>query len=350
MAQAVEAPAGTMAEGPTSHTQNQAEALLNGLDPDQIMMLREELEEWRVGDDGKGHAAIDHWDVRRTLIRVFGVGGFDIFQVHPPEMVAVQEIPASGNGSAKYTVTYRALSRLVLRNRRGVQLAVFEDGAIDEGLKQPSLTQAHDQGYKGAMSGALKRCAINLGDVFGLSLYNKGSLVPVVYTPADRYRDQAVEAWDDFTVIGQTYASAKQDNVLDRKVWNYDRTARVALWRLLQDRGGELQPDKPKQDDHREQPKSGSPAEGEGREDARRQEQAGGTTLEALKDKINAGWSNRISCQQNLEDARIHGLLDETVKVGEMEVRIEDLLTQRIAKLKAQVQAAQGGATEGQAA
>jgi hypothetical protein len=84
------------------------------------------------------------------------------------------------------------------------------------------------------------------------------------------------------------------------------------------------------------------------REDVQRQAQAGGTTLEALKQKINAGWSNRLSCEQNLADARKHGLLDETVKVGEMDVRVEDLLTRRIAQLKEQ--AAQGGATEGQAA
>jgi hypothetical protein len=33
---------------------------------------------------------------------------------------------------------------------------------------------------KSAISGALKRCAVNLGDQFGLSLYRDGSVAPVV--------------------------------------------------------------------------------------------------------------------------------------------------------------------------
>lgn len=244
MATATEAPA--TAEGPTSHTQNQGDALPNGLDPDQIIMLREAMEAWRVGDDGKGHSAMEHWDTRRTLIRIFGIGGFDIIQVHPPVQVAVLESRDSDNerSPVKYTVIYRALCRLVIRNRRGVQLAVFEDGAVDEGLKQPSLSAAHDQGYKGAMSGALKRCAMNLGDQFGLSLYNKASLVPVVHTPADFYRDLAVSevAWNDLAELGRIRGMAGDDKVLNQKVWSYDRTVRIELGEMLRRRGVQLRP------------------------------------------------------------------------------------------------------------
>ncbi|MEU5323036.1 hypothetical protein AB0G67_40730 [Streptomyces sp. NPDC021056] len=70
--------------------------------------------------------------------------------------------------------------------------------------------------------------------------------------------------------------------------------------------------------------------------------------LEKLKAKINAGWNNVLSCEQNLIEAKHKGLLDDTVPVGEQQVRVEDLLTRRIAQLKEQ--AAQGGNTEGKAA
>lgn len=68
--------------------------------------------------------------------------------------------------------------------------------------------------------------------------------------------------------------------------------------------------------------------------------------LEKLKAKVNAGWNNVLSCEQNLAEARQKKLLDELVAVGEEQVRVEDLLSKRIATLKA----AQGGDTERSAA
>ena len=353
MATAIEAPASTTAEGPTQHTHFKPEELLRLLDPDQVVMLREELEPWRIGDDGKGHSAIEHWDVRRSLIRIFGVGGYDIFQVHPPECIAVLEIkPDSGNGPTKYTVVYKALTRLVIRNRQGVQLAVFEDGAIDEGLKQPSLAQAHDQGYKGSMSGALKRCAMNLGDAFGLSLYNKGSEVPVVYTPADRYRDQAVAAWDDFQVIGQTYASAKADEVLEHKVWNYDGSARVYLWKLLQERGNELQPKAPESGSKQDEGRGGSGAGGNAGErsestppvDETPSSEPGTDHLARLRAQANACWmnpGNSLALAQIILDAEKHKVADSevTLKNGRV-MTFRELLNGRITELEQQAGAA----------
>ena len=42
------------------------------------------------------------------------------------------------------------------------------------------IGDAHDMALKTAESGALKRAATNLGDQFGLSLYNDGSMLPLV--------------------------------------------------------------------------------------------------------------------------------------------------------------------------
>jgi hypothetical protein len=75
--------------------------------------------------------------------------------------------------------------------------------------------------------------------------------------------------------------------------------------------------------------------------------QRSGRELEKLKAKVNAGWNNVLSCEQNLHEARQKNLLDELVAVGEQQVRVEDLLTKRIATLK---KAAQGGDAERSAA
>lgn len=68
---------------------------------------------------------------------------------------------------------------------------------------------------------------------------------------------------------------------------------------------------------------------------------AAGPELEKLKAKVNAGWNNVLSCEQNLLEARKRNLHHEEVPVGELMVRIEDLLTKRITELRA----AQGGDT-----
>jgi hypothetical protein len=44
----------------------------------------------------------------------------------------------------------------------------------------PDVGEAHDMAVKTGESDAFKRAAINLGDNFGLSLYNNGSPAPVV--------------------------------------------------------------------------------------------------------------------------------------------------------------------------
>lgn len=52
--------------------------------------------------------------------------------------------------------------------------------ACGDAINQPSAADAHDLALKTADSQALKRAAVNCGDQFGLSLYNGGTLEPVV--------------------------------------------------------------------------------------------------------------------------------------------------------------------------
>jgi hypothetical protein len=70
--------------------------------------------------------------------------------------------------------------RLTIRYADGSTMAVFDNGACGDSTNQPSLGDCHDNAFKTALSQALKRCAINLGDQFGLSLYNDESRDPVI--------------------------------------------------------------------------------------------------------------------------------------------------------------------------
>ncbi|MFE3197192.1 Rad52/Rad22 family DNA repair protein [Embleya sp. NPDC059237] len=130
----------------------------------------------------QGQAHLAAWDVRRTLTRIFGFTGWS-FEIKSTELVS--EV----NQGGKWTAIYRATGRLTIRDRHGVEVGHWEDGATGAGKNQPSAAGAHDLAYKSAISVALKRCAANLGDQFGLSLYNDGSLDPVVGLSL-AYRDE----------------------------------------------------------------------------------------------------------------------------------------------------------------
>lgn len=127
-----------------------------------------------------GQSHVEAWDVRRYLIRVFGFCGYDVETIKCECIERIEIPPVGPKGKPRYTIVYSADVRLTVKAPNGTALAVYEDGATGDAVNQPSLGDAHDFAKKTALSQALKRCATNLGDQFGLSLYNKGDMTPVV--------------------------------------------------------------------------------------------------------------------------------------------------------------------------
>ncbi|MFE6405143.1 Rad52/Rad22 family DNA repair protein [Streptomyces alboflavus] len=154
-----------------------------GLNPVQLDYLTRPLDERRV-KFANGQSHVEAWDVRRWLNRIFGFGGWS----YATDMVLVREIeitPQAPNGRSRWTVIYRAKCRLEVRDPQGNPLAFFEEFAAGDSANQPALGDAHDNAMKTAESQALKRCAVNLGDQFGLSLYANGTTQAVVQRTLD---------------------------------------------------------------------------------------------------------------------------------------------------------------------
>lgn len=173
MAHAVEAPAGTTVEGQTSHTQNQ----VNRLTAPQLRLLHRGVDPNRIGKDDKGFAHMQAWDIKRYLLRVFGFAGYD---TENRELTLVREIETPNGNRSKWTVVYRAQVRLIVKDVHGRELGHWDGEAAGVGNNLPNLGDSHDMAMKSATSQALKRAATNLGDQFGLSLYNDGSPAAVV--------------------------------------------------------------------------------------------------------------------------------------------------------------------------
>ncbi|XTZ18161.1 Rad52/Rad22 family DNA repair protein [Micromonospora echinospora] len=149
------------------------------LTPKQYAFLIDQIQDSRVRQL-RGNSHLEAWDIRRNLIRAFGFGGFDV-ETKALDLVAqIEHPPAQQGGKSRWTVVYRAEIRLTVKAADGSTIAVLEDGAAGDSQNQPSLGDAHDQAMKTALSQGLKRCAVNLGDQFGLSLYNGGKTNRVV--------------------------------------------------------------------------------------------------------------------------------------------------------------------------
>lgn len=154
--------------------------LTSRLTDQQLKVLYSGLHTDRVGFNQKGFAHVQQWDVRRFLIRVFGFGGYDT-QLVSIDLIREIEHPASNQGGKpRWTVAYRVHQRLTVKDTAGRPIATFDGVATGDSQNQPSLGDAHDGAVKEADSQSLKRAAVNLGDAFGLSLYNGGKTNPVV--------------------------------------------------------------------------------------------------------------------------------------------------------------------------
>lgn len=150
--------------------------------PEQVEQLLQPIRKTRVLSDAKGHSHVSQQDITAHLIRMFGFGNFDI-EVVDRECLFEESTAKTNRAGKDYTawdVAYRALVRLTVRNSQGEKVAFYENGSVGSAQSQPSRADAHDLAYKSAISLSIKRAAIALGDQFGLSLYNKGQLTPLV--------------------------------------------------------------------------------------------------------------------------------------------------------------------------
>jgi recombination DNA repair RAD52 pathway protein len=149
----------------TMLTAEQHEVLLKGVHESRIAQ--------RKGGGGKQLSYLEAWDVKAHLIRVFGFAGFSADVISADLMFEEQ----TGNN---WQVGYKVVLRLTLHGVSPLDEDVTYTEAAVGSASLPQRGEAHDMAIKTAESDALKRAAINLGDQFGLSLYNNGSTRPVV--------------------------------------------------------------------------------------------------------------------------------------------------------------------------
>lgn len=144
----------------------QVENLLQAIKPNRVL-------------HAQGHSHVSQQDITAHLIRMFGFGNFDIEVMDVALVYEDPRVKDDGTVTGRWDVCYKALVRLTIRNEQGQTVAHYENGSMGTAQNQ-YRGDGHDLAYKSAISLSIKRAAIALGDQFGLSLYNKGQLAPLV--------------------------------------------------------------------------------------------------------------------------------------------------------------------------
>lgn len=182
--------------------------------PEQQRALMGRLNSNRVQTRKQGGSTLSYleaWDVRATLIRIFGFGGFSAVTSEAQILRVEDRVPRviwkdgkkAGEheiefhddgvvkfGSANFRVTAMAKVTLTIHGiAPGGGDAVYAEYAVSS-QTGPDIGEVTDFAIKTAESDALKRCAINLGTQFGLGLYDDGSfaeVIRVVFAPEQRW-------------------------------------------------------------------------------------------------------------------------------------------------------------------
>jgi recombination DNA repair RAD52 pathway protein len=152
------------------------EAMSHYLTDEQITLLLKPIHRQRVLSL-KGMSYVEGYDIRAELNRVFGFARWSE-EILEQELVAETETKTNA-GKPAWNVVYRTRVRLTIHAPSGSALTFYDGSHVGEST-HPVRGEAHGTALTASETYALRRAAINLGDQFGLSLYNKGSVDALV--------------------------------------------------------------------------------------------------------------------------------------------------------------------------
>lgn len=163
-----------------SITEEQLKILMGDLNPSRVS---------KRSQGGRSLSYLEAWDVKATLIRVFGFGGFsaDVLQ---SEILEINRNPEAKDSKGSTYTQIEALAKVTVRLTIHGDTDVTYTESAAASQKGRDVGEVVDFALKTAESDALKRAAIYLGTQFGLSLYQDGStreVIKVIVAPDQKW-------------------------------------------------------------------------------------------------------------------------------------------------------------------
>lgn len=168
---------------------NQLDMLMTSLHPDRVATRNQ---------SGRQLSYVEGYDIKATLIRVFGFGGFSADVTHS-QIVQVREngnpshVDSQGNAKTPQVLATATVRLTIFGMGPDGQDVTYTESAVGANSGW-DIGDAADNAIKSAATDALKRCATYLGSQFGLSLYDGGRNYEVIrrlYAPgqAEMYEE-----------------------------------------------------------------------------------------------------------------------------------------------------------------
>lgn len=170
---------------------------------------------------GMSLAYLEAWDVKAHLIRVFGFCGWSA------DVLSAELVFEDKDEKGRWNVGYKVVMRLRIHSDEPMVTgdATYTEAAVGSAING-NRGDAHDMAVKTAESDALKRAAINLGNQFGLSLYDGGNTNDVVghtLVPPDDYAGSDMDKFvapPDVVYGLVNDARAATDEEQLKQIWN----------------------------------------------------------------------------------------------------------------------------------
>jgi recombination DNA repair RAD52 pathway protein len=164
----------------------QLDVLMQPLHPDRIKNRTQ---------GGRTLSYVEGYDIKATLIRIFGFGGFSA-EVIDSGLITIREADSNpshvyttgdnkGQGKTPQVICHATVRLTIFGFGPDGQDVVYTESAIGSNSGW-DIGDAADNAIKSAATDALKRCATYLGSQFGLSLYDNGrsyEVVQVIFEP-----------------------------------------------------------------------------------------------------------------------------------------------------------------------
>lgn len=193
------------------------------LTKEQIGAMMQPINSNRVASRQQGGATLSYveaWDIKATLIRLFGFGGFSA-EVIDSKLVQVREVETFPQHVVPYGEKKGQPKTPVVIAQSTVRLTIFGIGPHGEDAVYTETAIGSNSGYdigevadnaiKSASSDALKRCAIYLGTQFGLSLYQDGNRHDVVRVLFSPEQAALLQEWRDDMAPPEFDETAKEN-------------------------------------------------------------------------------------------------------------------------------------------
>lgn len=147
------------------------------ISPEVRLLLTAPLDPSRVskrqGSGGMSLSYLEGHDAIRTANRIFGIGNWG-YRTLTLTLLGEEEIER--NNRAGFRVGYRATVEVFVNGEDGAVASLFSDTGYGDATDYTgSKITPHELASKEAVTDALKRCLKNLGDQFGLGLYDKNA-------------------------------------------------------------------------------------------------------------------------------------------------------------------------------